>query len=699
MSDLFNPYIEYLDLDTAPKCPTYYELLGISNSNECTHALVENGRVTSLAKIRAFKPGANAAVWAAVLDEVALASTTLLDSDLKTTYDNQLTAGEIPAKLDLVQRLGPIERIDAVSASSAESVSPVDSMAPSHLQSGAATSVRVAATQPVVPTAVAVPVAAPIATAAPVEVAIPIARTVPPLPDMAEPFEQSQSAGGFSGPQIRRKRRRSSRKTSSPLPLYAGIGLFLLIGGAAFVFWGFDNVSQADKTKHDLQRPSDSQLARNPPKPNIAGTPTKPASPNVDPPKPRLPATPLEEPLDPVPPEFGDPQNPKPNPPTDSGENTPPVEPMPEEPKPAPKPIEPAELVELSAALKLGRAALSDRNLDISSEQLAIAEPLARSGEPQKAFVRLKSMHEFLTQFMRLSNDAIDNYETGAVIEIGTSTKVSVVETPPLALTIHVAGSDKTYSRNGLPSGLAMGIANANFEESDYKSTLKAAFLITQKTLHDYEEEKAREFWKMGPESMELFEGYISDDYEFAPKPLEPTELVELSAALKLGRAALSDRNLDITAEQLAIAEPLARSGEPQKAFNRLKTMHEFMVQFMRLSNEAIDNYKSGSEIRISKSNTVVVVETTPLALTIHVAGEDKTYLRNELSTGLAIGIADQNFAESKYKSTLKAAFVITQKTLRDFEVTKAREFWEMGPESVELFEGYISDDYEFTAE
>ena len=519
MSDLFNPYVEFLDLDTAPMCPTYYELLGISNSNECTHDLIENGRITSLAKIRAFKPGANAAAWAAVLDEVALASTTLLDSDLKTTYDNQLTAGEVPTALDLVQRLGPIERIDASSTVSGESADPVDSMAPSHLQSGAAASVRVAATQPVVPTAAAVPVAAPIATAAPVETATPIAQAVTPLPDTAGLFEQPQSTGGFDGPQIQGNRRRSSSKTSSPLLLYVVIGLFLVTGGVAFVFLG-DNVRQANARNHDSQGPSDSQLAQKPPESDDAGTTTKPDSTEV---KVRPPAPPLEKPLDPVPPEFGDPQNPKPNPPTDSGENTPPTEPMPTEPKPtepkpAPKPIEPAELVKLTAALKLGRAALSDRNLDVSAEQLAIAAPLARSGEPRKAFIRLKTMHEFLTQFLRLSNEAIDNYKGGSEIKLSKSNIVVVVETTPQDLTIRVAGSMKTYLRNQLSSGLAIGIADTNFDEFEHKSTLKAAFVITQKTLREFEVERAREFWEMGPESIELFDGYISDDYEFAPE-------------------------------------------------------------------------------------------------------------------------------------------------------------------------------------
>jgi hypothetical protein len=507
MSDLFNPYAEFLDLDTAPKCPTYYELLGINSSNECTHDLVENGRITALAQMRAFKPGANAAVWAALLDEVALASTTLLDADLKADYDEQLTTPEVPATLDLAQRLGPIERIDASSTASTESTSPVDSMAPSHLQSGAAASVRVAVAQPVVPTAVTVPVAVPIATAAPVEVATPIAQTLTPLPDAAEPFEQRQSAGGFDGPQIKGNRRRSSRKTSSPLLLYVGIGLFLIIGGIAFAFSDFNNVPRlAEKTT----------------KPVDMEAPAKPAAPDVEQPKPRQPAK--QKPIDSMRPDWG-PQNPKPTPPTDAGENTPPTEPevnsppeepVPTEPKPAPKPIEPAELEKLTAALKLGRAALSDRNLEITAVQLAIAAPLARSGEPQKAFIRLKTMHEFMAQFMRLSNEAIDKYESGAEIQIGTSTIVVVVETSPQDLTIRVAGSVKTYLRNQLSTGLALGIADTNFEEFEHKSTLKAAFVITQKTLRKFEVERAREFWEMGPEPIELFEAYISDDYEFA---------------------------------------------------------------------------------------------------------------------------------------------------------------------------------------
>ena len=87
-----------------------------------------------------------------------------------------------------------------------------------------------------------------------------------------------------------------------------------------------------------------------------------------------------------------------------------------------------------------------------------------------------------------------------------------------LALELQSAGAIKTYLRNQLSAGVALGIADTNFEEFEYKSTLKAAFVITQKTMLRGQVEIAREFWKMGPESIELFEGYISDDYDFAPE-------------------------------------------------------------------------------------------------------------------------------------------------------------------------------------
>jgi len=267
-------------------------------------------------------------------------------------------------------------------------------------------------------------------------------------------------------------------------------------------------LNSGDQYQMVSQKPSDLPLPQKPSEPD-GGPTTKSAVPNVEQPKPRPPAPPLDKPLVPVPPDFGDPQNPKPNPPTDSGENT-----LPEKPDTPPKPIEPAELEKLMEALKLGRAALSDRNLDITTKQLAIAEPLARSGEPQKAFNRLKTMHEFVTQFMRLSNEAIDKYESGDEIRISESNAVVVVETSPQDLTIKIAGTTKTFLRKQLSTGLAIGIADQNFEESKYKSTLKAAFVITQKTVRDFEVSKAREFWKMGPESIELLEGYISDDYE-----------------------------------------------------------------------------------------------------------------------------------------------------------------------------------------
>ena len=136
MSNRLNPYKEFLGLDTSPLRPTYYELLGLDPHGSYSDEQIETVRDSSLSAIRSFKPGANAVSWAALLDEVSLASETLLDQDLKQAYDAQLTSGSEPGELEWVELAGPIESVQTDTTSKpSDSESPVeDMMAPSHLQ-------------------------------------------------------------------------------------------------------------------------------------------------------------------------------------------------------------------------------------------------------------------------------------------------------------------------------------------------------------------------------------------------------------------------------------------------------------------------------------------------------------------------------------------------------------------------------------
>ena len=92
MSEQINPYNLFLGLDTAPKKPNYYQLLGLAQ-DERDEATIARGCEESLAKVRGFKPGANARIWLAILDEISAAKATLTDFELRRAYDQQLAAG------------------------------------------------------------------------------------------------------------------------------------------------------------------------------------------------------------------------------------------------------------------------------------------------------------------------------------------------------------------------------------------------------------------------------------------------------------------------------------------------------------------------------------------------------------------------------------------------------------------------------
>jgi len=510
MSNRLNPYKEFLGLDTSPVRPTYYELLGLDPHSSYSDEQIETVRDSSLSAIRSFKPGANAVSWAALLDEVSLASETLLDQDLKKAYDAQLTSGVEPGELEWVELAGPIESVqtDITSKPSAAESPVADMMAPAHLQASVGSGLLSSAA---VPTASEATAAIVTAQEAPVAVRASVAPTTLVSPESAVSEMNAISPA----------RTRRSSKSSNLTVMVLAICAVLAAGGVAWV------MNQNGKKQLALNSTDSGQ---NPPPPPVVQTNPKPEGtrpkPVVDPPdeKPRIrpPASVGENPLKPLPTDFGgsdDPVPPKPSPePPATGTTDPDPETKPSvtDPVPTPEPITARELASLSAALKLGRVALAEHNLDITAEQLAIAEPLARSGEPKSAFVRLKTMHEFMVQFMKLANQAIDGFESGSEITVGTSTVVVVVETTNDKISIRVQGVNKTYSRNHLSTGLAMGIAQNNFEDFKYKTTLMAAYLAAQKNPREFDVTKAREYWAMGPESMDVLNAFLMDDYMFA---------------------------------------------------------------------------------------------------------------------------------------------------------------------------------------
>ena len=149
-------------------------------------------------------------------------------------------------------------------------------------------------------------------------------------------------------------------------------------------------------------------------------------------------------PLSPLQKDFGEPEE-GPHVGRDARSRSESPEPEPEPPEPKPEPLTAEEKAKLREVLTLARLALAERNLDITAEQLAVASTIAREGEAASAYQRLKLMHELVHNFNRLASEAMDSYESGSEINVGSSTKAVVVEVTPDELTVKVAGVVRAF--------------------------------------------------------------------------------------------------------------------------------------------------------------------------------------------------------------------------------------------------------------
>ncbi len=89
MSEEFDPYKAWLDIENKSASTTYYKLLGLpefeSNQDRITAAADK-----AIRKIRSQKPGEHLAEWSKILDELQDVKAQLLDAQKKAAYDDDL---------------------------------------------------------------------------------------------------------------------------------------------------------------------------------------------------------------------------------------------------------------------------------------------------------------------------------------------------------------------------------------------------------------------------------------------------------------------------------------------------------------------------------------------------------------------------------------------------------------------------------
>jgi hypothetical protein len=89
VAESFNPYRQWLELETDSQQPDYYQLLGLSPS-ESDPEVIRAAADRAAAKVRSFRPGKHAAVWARLLDELKEAKQCLTNPERKSAYDRKL---------------------------------------------------------------------------------------------------------------------------------------------------------------------------------------------------------------------------------------------------------------------------------------------------------------------------------------------------------------------------------------------------------------------------------------------------------------------------------------------------------------------------------------------------------------------------------------------------------------------------------
>ena len=162
------------------------------------------------------------------------------------------------------------------------------------------------------------------------------------------------------------------------------------------------------------------------------------------------------------------------------------------------------------------------------------------------------------------------------------------------------------------------------------------------------------------------------------PTPLPPAELTALTAGLKSAREILRNRDVKAALATLKKIEPLARFPEQRAAWERLEQLRFYAQAFDDQLRKAIRGLESGSEIKISASTILAVVEVKDTSITIRIAGQNRNYQIEELKPGIAVAIIKQSYdLNDANVSAILGAYIGTLPTSDEEDLAKAAKYWQ----------------------
>jgi len=186
------------------------------------------------------------------------------------------------------------------------------------------------------------------------------------------------------------------------------------------------------------------------------------------------------------------------------------------------------------------------------------------------------------------------------------------------------------------------------------------------------------------------------------PKPpasLSAPELASLKMSLKNARQALFDRDFKRSTAELKKADMLVKFPAQLAAVERLQQLQLYAQAFEMQLRQAIQGLEGGSEIKISNTTVLAVVEVKQDSLILRVAGRNRTYLIDELQPTIAVAIIKQSYDLNAASTwAMLGAYVGTLSTTDEDKLAKATEYWQdainRGAKLTELTK-ILKDDYD----
>lgn len=180
---------------------------------------------------------------------------------------------------------------------------------------------------------------------------------------------------------------------------------------------------------------------------------------------------------------------------------------------------------------------------------------------------------------------------------------------------------------------------------------------------------------------------------------ITPAQAIKLGKALADAKVALAEQNFEEADKQLAIAEPLAKLPDHAAKLARLKEAANYVQQFRDVVAESVAAMEAGSTFKVGTSAMVAVVETFPNKIIVRAAGQNREYPFQDLPPGLAVAIADLKLdASEPANRVIKAAYLAVTKPDDEEVQSKAKAWLEeasLGGVDVTSMQMFLTDKYD----